>query len=148
MARRSLATVAGDRSALLGLLLYLVVATAPALLFWIALRLIPAVATAVHERRSARRAAPGPSLQAVVADLRRLRRELRGTPARTRVRRVALLGAYDDTVLEVCRLVGLDAPPLATAVGTDRAFARLLTEATLEQAGIALDPPRDDTAAA
>jgi hypothetical protein len=44
--------------------------------------------------------------------------------------------------------VGVDAP-LACAVGTeDRAFARLLTEAALEDAGISLDPPQDDTAAA
>jgi hypothetical protein len=53
---------------------------------------------------------------------------------------VALFGAYDETLLEACAMVGVDAP-LATATGPDRAFARLLTEAALEDAGIALDPP-------
>ncbi len=140
--------MAGDRSALVGLILYLVVAAAPALVFWIALRLIPAAATVIDDRRRARRVPAGPSLQSVVGDLRRLRRELRGTPQRTQVRRVALLAAYDDALLEVCTIAGLDAPPLATATVADRAYARLLTEAALEQAGIALDPPRDGTAAA
>lgn len=140
--------MAGDRSALVGLILYLAVAAAPALVFWIALRLIPAAATRLDDHRRARRVQAGPPLQKVVADLRRLRREMRGTPQRTQVRRIALLAAYDDALLEVCAIAGLDAPPLATATGSDRAFARLLTEAALEQAGIALDPPRDGTAAA
>ncbi len=140
--------VAGDRSALVGLILYLIVAAAPALVFWIALRLIPAAATALDDRRRARRIDTGPPLQKVVGDLRRLRREIRGTPQRTQVRRVALLAAYDDALLEVCTIAGVDAPPLAAAAGSERAFARLLTEAALEQAGIALDPPRDGTAAA
>lgn len=140
--------MAGDRSALLGLLLYLVVATAPTLLFWIALRLVPAAVAALDERRAARRPTPRPSLETLVADLRRLRRELRGAPQRTQVRRVALQAAYDDVLLEVSRVAGLDPPPLAAATGRDRAFARLLTEAAVEQAGIAVDPPRDGQAAA
>lgn len=140
--------MAGDRSAIVGLILYLFVAAAPALVFWIALRLIPAAATRLDDRRRARRMTTGPPLQKVVADLRRLRREMRGTPQRTRVRRVALLAAYDDALLEVCAIAGVEEPPLATAAGSDRAYARLLTEAALEQAGIAVDPPRDGTAAA
>ncbi len=140
--------VAGDRSALVGLTLYLIVAAGPALVFWIALRLVPAAVTALDERRRARRVQTGPPLQKVVADLRRLRREIRGTPQRTQVRRVALLAAYDDALLEVCAIAGVDEPPLAGAAPGDRALARLRTEAALEQAGIALDPPRDGTAAA
>lgn len=138
--------MAGDRSALLGLLLYLVIAVAPTLVFWFALRVLPAAVSAVVERR--RRPPPGPSLERVVADLRRLRREVRGAPQRTRVRQVALVSAYDDVLLQVCGVVGVDAPPLATATGGDRALARLLTEAAVEQAGIALDPPRGGAAAA
>lgn len=137
--------MAGDRSALFGLLVYLVVATAPTVVFWIALRLVPAVLSAVDRRRDARRPVAGPSLQAAVADLRRLRRALCDTPPRTRVRQVALLAAYDEVLLEVCRVAGLDPAPPATAGERDRAFARLLTEAAVEQAGIALDPPRDGT---
>ncbi|MGH3585345.1 MAG: hypothetical protein ACRDQ0_03390, partial [Pseudonocardia sp.] len=58
----------------------------------------------------------------------------------TQVRTVALQSAYDETLLEACAMVGVEAP-LAGARPADRAFARLLTEAALERAGIALDPP-------
>jgi hypothetical protein len=76
----------------------------------------------------------------VVADLRRLHRRVRDCRPPTRVRTVALLAAYDDALLEACAMVEVEAP-LATATGCDRAFARMLTEAALEDAGIALDPP-------
>jgi hypothetical protein len=139
--------VTGDRPVLLGLLLYLLLAVMPTMLFWVASRLA-AVVTRVGERRRSRRTPPGPTLECVVANLRRLRREVRARSQPTQVRRVAVLAAYDDTLLQTCGLVGVDAP-LACAVGTeDRAFARLLTEAALEDAGIALDPPWDGTAAA
>lgn len=140
----------GDRPALWGLLLYLLVAATPTLLLWAAVRVIPAAFEAVDDRiRAHRRSrlAPGPPLEAVVARLRRLRRELRGGTAPTQVRRLAVTAAYDETLLDVCSAVGLDAP-LRTAVGPERAFARLLTEAALEDAGIALDPPAGDAAAA
>jgi len=135
----SLHRVAGDRSVLLGLLLYLLVAVVPTLVFWLALRLLPAAVTAVSQRRRSRRCVPGPALETVVADLRRLRREVCGPAQPTRVRRVALLAAYDETLLDACLVVGVDAP-LATSAGSDRALARLRTEAALEDAGIALDP--------
>jgi hypothetical protein len=140
--------VAGDRSALTGLLLFLVVAAAPTVVFWIALRLVPDAWARVEERRRERRTSLGPSLEAVVADLRRLRREIRCGPAPTQMRRVALLAAYDDALLDACRVAAVPDPPLADAADRDRAFARLLTEAALEDAGIALDPPRDGPAAA
>jgi hypothetical protein len=139
--------VTGDRPVLLGLLLYLLVAVTPTLVFWVALRLLPAAVTSFIDRRRARRLPPGPCLESVVANLRRLRRELCGRAQPTQVRQVALVAAYDETLLELCGLVGVDAP-LTDAAGSDRAFARLLTEAALEDAGIALDPPADDTAAA
>jgi len=132
--------MAGDRPVLLGLLLYLLVAAAPTVLFWAALRLLPAAVTTWAERRRRRHAPAGPALESVVANLRRLRREVCCGCYRTQVRRVALQAAYDDTLVECCRLVALDAP-LATTDEHDRPFARLLTEAALEDAGIALDPP-------
>ena len=142
----NLGDVTGDRPVLVGLLLYLLVAAAPTILFWVAARLVPAVVEWVAERR--RTAGPvGPSLERVVANLRRLRREVRDRTQNTQVRRVAVLAAYDDTLLQACGLVDVDAP-LASAAGPDRAFARLLTEAALEDAGIALDPPQDGAAAA
>ncbi|NMH98587.1 hypothetical protein [Pseudonocardia acidicola] len=136
----------GDRPPWLGLLLYLSITAMPTLLFWAALRV-----SAVVAARRARRLAPvGPSLESLVADLRRLRREMCGPPPRTRLRRVALFAAYDDVLTDVCRVIGVDAAPLVETAegGTERAFARLLVEADVEAAGIALDPPGTGSAAA
>ncbi|MFC4947007.1 hypothetical protein [Pseudonocardia sp. GCM10023141] len=141
--------MAGDRPVLLGLLLYVFVAATPTLLFWLALRLLPAALDALQDRRTARRQPPGPSLETVVADLRRLRREVRAARQPSQVRRLAVTAAYDVILLDACRLVGVDAPLAdATVTDADRAFARLLTEAALEDAGVALDPPSGSTAAA
>lgn len=126
----------------MGLLLFVLVAAAPTVTFWLALRVVPRVVGAVVERRAARRPpSPGPSLERVVADVRRLHREVRAGRASSRVRQVALLAAYDDALLTLCAVVGVSDPPLAGAAERDRAFARLLTEAALEQAGVSLDPP-------
>jgi hypothetical protein len=130
--------MAGDRPVLVGLLLYLLVAAAPTLLFWLALRLIPAAMEGISDRLARRRRPRGPCLESSVANLRRLRRELRCGVQPTQVRRLALYAAYDDTLIEVCGLVGLD-PPLGSTTEPDRAFARLLTEAELEGAGVRLD---------
>ena len=92
----------------------------------------------------------GPPLESLVADLRRLHREVCGPPPSTRVRRTALLAAYDDVLLSVCRVIEIPDPPLLDAVtegGTagaldpDRGLARLRAEAAVQEAGIALDPP-------
>ncbi|TQM46206.1 hypothetical protein [Pseudonocardia cypriaca] len=130
----------GDRPVVLGLLLYTAIAVAPTLTVWLAVRVLPAAVTSFWERRRRTGPRPGQCLEALVANLRRLRRQLLDCRPPTKVRTVALLGAYDDTLLEVCAMVDVDAP-LATATGSDRALARLLTEAALEDAGIALDPP-------
>lgn len=132
--------MAGDSPALAGLLIFLVIAATPTLVLWASLRLLPAVFSRVADRRRARHRPAGPPLESVLADLRRLRREVRAREHRTNVRRTAVLAAYDDVLIDVCRRVDVDAP-LATAVGHDRVYARLLTEAALEDAGIALDPP-------
>ena len=66
------------------------------------------------------------------------------------MRRTALLAAYDDVLLSVCRAIEISDPPLREAVaagGTagaldpDRGLARLRAEAAVQEAGIALDPP-------
>lgn len=73
-----------------------------------------------------------------------------GPPALTRTHRVALLAAYDDVLLAICRAAGVARPPLrgwVEAGGTSgalepgRALARLRTEAELEATGIRVDPP-------
>ena len=132
--------MAGDRSSLLALLLYLLVAVAPHLVFWLVLRLLPAASAWLDRRRERRRTDLGPSLQEVVGHLHRLRREVRHGSAPTHTRRVALLAAYDETLLDACRVAGVPDPPLAGAEPAERPFARLLTEAALEDAGIRLDP--------
>lgn len=128
----------GDRPVLLGLLLYVAIAVAPPLILWVVLRVLPAAVIAICERRRAGQVTR-PALECVVANLRRLRRQVRHGHHGTRVRTVALLAAYDETLLEACEMVGVDAA-LAGSACADRAFARLLTEAALEDAGIALDP--------
>jgi hypothetical protein len=130
----------GDRPVVEGLLLYVAIAVAPTVIVWLGVRLLPAVVTSFWERRRHTDLPTGPCLESVVANLRRLHRQVRDCRPPTRVRTVALLAAYDDTLLEACAMVDVDAP-LATATGSDRAFARMLTEAALENAGIALDPP-------
>lgn len=143
---RTLWTVTGDQSVLLGLVFYLLVAATPTLFVWAAVRLLPVVFGALVDVRLRRRPPERrASLECVVGSLRRLRRELRcGPPSQTR--RLALLSAYDDTLVQACRLVGVD-PPLADAAPAERPFARLLTEAQLEEAGIAIDPPSGANAA-
>ena len=139
--------MAGDRLALLGFLLYLVIAVGPTLALSVALPALPAGVHAFGERRSAQQPPRGPALESQVADLRRLHRRLRAGDRQTHLRRVALEAAYDETLLAVCDQVGLHSP-LTEAVGRDRAFARLQTEAALEEAGIVINPPVDGAAAA
>jgi hypothetical protein len=131
--------VPGDGSVVLDLLIYVLVAATPTLMVWVAVRWLPPAIGLVLDLRLRRRRPPGPTLESVVGHLRRLRREVRGKHP-TQVRHLALLSAYDDTLLQACRIVGVDAP-LTAASESERPFARLLTEAQLEEAGIALDPP-------
>ena len=129
----------GDGSVILDLLIYALVAATPTLMVWVAVRWLPPAIGYVLDLRLQRRRPPGPTLESVVGHLRRLRREVRGKHP-TQVRHLALLSAYDDTLLQACQIVGVDAP-LTAATESERPFARLLTEAQLEDAGIALDPP-------
>lgn len=136
----------GGPSPLVGLVLFVVAATCPALAVWMIVRMGPVVADRIGEWWRGRRCEPiGQPLESVVASLRRLRHEIRDVPPTTNVRAQALAAAYDDVLIDVCRIVGVETP-LAEAEGAERAFARLQTEAALEQAGIALDPPGSVTA--
>lgn len=143
--------MAADGSVLTGVLLFAAIAVGPAAALWVLLR-VPRMARFVWERvRPEPPVRPaGLPLESLVADLRRLHREVCGAPPPTRVRRTALLAAYDDVLLSVCRAVGVSDPPLDAAVaagGTagaldpDRGLARLRAEAAVQEAGIALDPP-------
>lgn len=115
-------------------MVYLVLAVTPAGAFWgarVALeRFIRGGPTADASVPSER------ALERLVADLRRLeldhaRTSRADVPGRaSRLRAIGL--AYDETLHECCRAVGLPAPsrPPLTAVG------RLETEAALAQAGV------------
>ena len=143
--------MAADGSVLTGVLLFAAIAFGPAVALWALLR-VPRLARLAWERM---RPDPPPRpaglpLETLVADLRRLHREVCGRPPATRVRRTALLAAYDDVLLSVCRAIDVPDPPLRRAVaagGTegamdpDRGLARLQAEAAIQEAGIALDPP-------
>ena len=129
----------GDGSVVVELLIYVLVAATPTLMVWSAVRWLPPAIGHVLDLRLQRRRPTGPTLESVVGNLRRLRREVRGKHP-TQVRHLALLSAYDQTLLQACGIVGV-AAPLDGATEADRPFARLLTEAQLEEAGIALDPP-------
>jgi hypothetical protein len=79
----------------------------------------------------------GPPIEALAADLKRLRAATRSVaPGTSLVRRNATLAAYDDTLVQACLALGLsdtltDLPP-----GTDREAERLRVEALLEAAGL------------
>lgn len=145
--------MSGNGSATAGVAIFLAIAFGPALLLGLVMRL-PSVVNRVAEMYRRRRppapGAAGPPLERLVADLRRLDRMRRDAPAPTRVRRVALLAAYDEVLLATCRAAGLPDPPLrawvraggtAGALDAGRDLARLRTEAELEATGIRIDPP-------
>ncbi|ODU01949.1 MAG: hypothetical protein ABS81_19275 [Pseudonocardia sp. SCN 72-86] len=131
----------------MGLTIYALVTLAPTLIFWAALKVPPALAA---RRRRVELPPTRPPIEELVADLRRLRRNLQAGGSRSRVRRVALQSAYDDVLLEVCEAVGVDTERFAATPeqGSERAFARLVAEADLESSGIELDPAGGGRAAA
>ncbi len=136
----------GGPPPLVGLVLFVVAATCPAVVAWLAVRIAPSLVGKLGDCLRDRRVRPeGQPLETVVAALRRLRREIRDVPPTTNVRAQALAAAYDDVLIDVCRIVGVDSP-LVGAEAAERPFARLQTEAALEQAGITLDPPGSVTA--
>lgn len=139
--------MAGTSPLWVGLTIYAVVTLAPTLIFWAALKVPSALAA-----RARRTTLPPsrPPIEELVADLRRLRRNLQAGTSRSRVKRVALQSAYDDVLLEVCEAVGVDTARLAATPeqGSERAFARLVAEADLESSGVELDPAGGGRAAA
>jgi uncharacterized iron-regulated membrane protein len=128
-----------------GVLEYVAIAAAPTLFVWALVRLVP-VLLDLLERIASRRRPPTPQgrpYERLVADLHRLRREVRGTAPTTHVRRVAVLAAYDDVLDDLSRAVGVERPRLSDVPERERPFSRLQAEAALEAAGVPLEePPR------
>jgi len=95
----------------------------------------------VHRRMDRRRAVRHPvpvrrPLQ-VVADLRRLGRQIALVPAGAPMaRRRALAAAYDDVLIEAALLLDVPTDLRSTPAGTARDAARLRLLAELEEAGL------------
>ncbi|WP_158879603.1 hypothetical protein [Amycolatopsis anabasis] len=119
------------------LLLYAVVATAPTIGFWLALRLGRAVRTFVARRRAPR--PEGLPIERLAADLRRVHRALTefapGTPA---TRRYAARQAYDALLMQACREVGVRHRLDRVPEGVDREVERLRVEQGLRDAGLVI----------
>ncbi len=79
----------------------------------------------------------GPPIERLALDLQRLRTAtLSISPGTSQVRRVATLAAYDDTLVQACRALGLPDTLSAIRPGPDREAERLQVESMLEAAGL------------
>jgi hypothetical protein len=81
----------------------------------------------------------GMPIERIAADLRRIRPQARrpavGMPM---VRRVAIVAAYDETLLDACRALEVPTVLDRITVALERESERLRTEAELERAGVDL----------
>ncbi|GLZ33458.1 hypothetical protein Lesp02_56460 [Lentzea sp. NBRC 105346] len=116
-------------------LLYVIAAVAPSVLFWLLLRLPRLVRRLRHPKVMAE----GPPVEAIAADLRRVRRVLRfyepGTPA---LRRVSARQAYDELLKQACRAVQVEHQLDVLPEGVDKDIERLRVEESLRCAGLRL----------
>lgn len=117
------------------LVLYVIAAVAPSLLFWALLRL-PRL---IRRLRNPKLVAEAPPVELIAADLRRVRRVLRfyqpGTPA---VRRISARQAYDELLKQACRAVDVEHQLDTLPEGVDRDIERLRVEESLRCAGLRL----------
>jgi hypothetical protein len=81
----------------------------------------------------------GMPIERIAADLRRIRPQAReavaGTPM---VRRLAIVAAYDEALLDACRALDVPTELDRMTDGLERESERLRTEAELERAGVDL----------
>jgi hypothetical protein len=81
----------------------------------------------------------GMPIERIAADLRRIRPEAQmpapGTPM---VRRLAIVAAYDQALLEACRALDIPTDLDRVSDALERESERLRTEAELERAGVEL----------
>ncbi|TWP51799.1 hypothetical protein FKR81_13150 [Lentzea tibetensis] len=117
------------------LVLYVIAAVAPSLLFWALLRL-PRL---IRRMRHPKLVVEAPPVEMIAADLRRVRRVLRfyqpGTPA---VRRISARQAYDELLKQACLAVDVEHRLDTLPEGVDRDIERLRVEESLRCAGLRL----------
>ncbi|OXM57998.1 hypothetical protein CFP71_04645 [Amycolatopsis thailandensis] len=117
--------------------LYTVVAVAPSVLFWCALK-APVVLRRWHRRREP--AVPiGPPIEKLAADLRRVHRLLAELPSgASAVRRYGTRQAYDALLVQACREVEVDHRLDELPEGFDRGIERLRVEESLAERGLSV----------
>ncbi|WP_426246134.1 hypothetical protein [Nocardioides sp. LHG3406-4] len=83
------------------------------------------------------RPTPGPPIDVISTDLRRLRAAvLHPWPGEPRVRRVATTAAYDDALRDACAALGIPDTLSQLPPGTDREAERLRVEWLLHEHGL------------
>ncbi|EMD23962.1 hypothetical protein ACIQUM_36680 [Amycolatopsis azurea] len=117
--------------------LYTVVAVAPSVLFWCALK-VPAVLRWWRRRREPE-VPVGPPIEKLAADLRRVHRLLADLPSgASAVRRNGTKQAYDALLVQACREVEVDHRLDELPEGFDRGIERLRVEESLAERGLSV----------
>ncbi|MFE5504961.1 hypothetical protein ACFQ73_20535 [Amycolatopsis japonica] len=117
--------------------LYAVVAVAPSVLFWCALK-VPAGLRWWRGRRRPELPA-GPPIEKLAADLRRVHRLLAELPSgASAVRRYGTRQAYDALLVQACREVEVEHRLAELPEGFDRELERLRVEESLAERGLSV----------
>jgi hypothetical protein len=91
----------------------------------------------VHLIPPAAPAAPGPPLEKLAADLRRLRAEVRSPrPGIAMAKQRGIVAAYDEVLVETARALGVPTTLAEVPDGLDHEAERLRLEVALERAGL------------
>ncbi|MCO7222563.1 hypothetical protein, partial [Klenkia sp. PcliD-1-E] len=83
------------------------------------------------------------AVQAIAADLRRLRRELALVATGSAAHRAGVLAAYDDVLVEAAGTLDVPHRLREAAPGEDRELERLRLAEALAGAGLVVSDPRD-----
>lgn len=120
-------------------LLFAVAVIAPALFFWIVLR-VPRLVDGIGERVRRRRVvATTLPIEQLAADIRRVHRMLMQYPSGTpMLRRVAARDAYDELLRQACVAVDVEHRLDTLPEGMERDLERLRVEEALREAGLSV----------
>ena len=136
---RALESVGMADSVVANVLLFAVAVLAPALVFWLLVRM-PRIVDVLGERIRRRRAVPTSlPIEQLAADLRRVHRLLVQTPDGTpMVRRIATRDAYDELLRQACTAVEVRHDLDSLPEGIERNMERLRVEEALRSAGLTI----------